>query len=92
MDKDPGYAGKLPHVFPYRAKLDPETAWRWIEALHLVGRVGFAVTQHRFTEESVTLWLSHGSADYLCDWGGSLVVSHLIESEVIVRRPLTRGR
>ena len=92
MDKDPGYAGKLPHVFPYKARIDPEMSWRWQAALREVGRSNYAETQHRFQDGVVTLWLSHDSAEYLCDWGGSIVRGFLMPSETIIRRPLTRGR
>lgn len=85
MDKDPGYAGKMPQVFPFRAKLDAETSWRWQEALHLVGRSNYAETRHRFQDEKVTLWLSHDSADYLYDWGGGAVAGLIQESNIIFR-------
>lgn len=85
MDKDPGYAGKMPQVFPYKAKIDAETSWRWQTALHDVGRSNYAETRHRFQDEWVTLWLSRDSVDYLIDWGGGAVTRFIQEANVIVR-------
>lgn len=85
MDRDPGYAGKMPQVFPYRAKLDAETSWRWVSALHEVGLSNYAETRHRFQDEVVVLWLSEDAVEYLLRWGGGAVSQLIIESNVIVR-------
>lgn len=91
MDKDPGYAGKMPQVFPYKARVDAETSWRWQEALHQVGRSNYAETRHRFQDELVTLWLSTDSTDYLIDWGGESV-ARLIQESNFISRPVRKLR
>lgn len=90
MDKDPGYGGKLPLVFPFTAKLSPDEAWRWVDALRKAERVGFAVTQHRYEDEVVTVWLSGDAAYYLSLWLPDVLREYIKPSQMIYPRGLTR--
>lgn len=85
LDRNPGYRGVLPRVFPYRMLVgngDEGSGRYLIRKLTEAEITGFALTSHsQKLDGSADLWLSVEAAEYLCETMQIVGEEQLIRTE-----------